>query len=145
MDYFDIQTTAELRQELKIKVEQAEIFCLLLSPTAVEMPWVNQEMQTAQLGSGSSSCFLCCREEDHSALASLSLRSVPLPHTLYDLQKGLVRGGQPAGGWRFRRGQCGQAESDSTRAVGGGRPRSIRKYASTCGTGAAESGGKTGA
>jgi hypothetical protein len=47
MDYFDIQTTAELRQELRIKVEQAEIFCLLLSPTAVESPWVNQEIETA--------------------------------------------------------------------------------------------------
>jgi hypothetical protein len=28
-------------------VEQAEIFCLLLSPTAVESPWVNQEIGTA--------------------------------------------------------------------------------------------------
>ena len=47
MDFFDIQTTAELRQELKTKVEQAEIFCLLLSPTAVESPWVNQEIEIA--------------------------------------------------------------------------------------------------
>jgi hypothetical protein len=47
MDYFDIQTTAELRKELRIKVEQAEIFCLLLSPTAVESVWVNQEIETA--------------------------------------------------------------------------------------------------
>src|SRR5215472_19294259 len=47
MDYFDIQTTAELRQELRIKVEQAEIFCLLLSPTAVESPWVHQEIEIA--------------------------------------------------------------------------------------------------
>ncbi len=49
MDFFDIQTTAELRQELKSKVEQAEIFCLLLSPTAVKSPWVNQEIETAIL------------------------------------------------------------------------------------------------
>jgi hypothetical protein len=47
MDFFDIQTTAELRQELRTKVEQAEIFCLLLSPTAVESPWVHQEIETA--------------------------------------------------------------------------------------------------
>jgi hypothetical protein len=47
MDFFDIQMTAELRQELKTKVEQAEIFCMLLSPTAVESPWVNQELETA--------------------------------------------------------------------------------------------------
>ena len=47
MDFFDIQTTAELQQELKIKVEQAELFCLLLSPTAVESPWVSKEIETA--------------------------------------------------------------------------------------------------
>src|SRR5215472_1531999 len=47
MDFFDIQTTAELRQELRTKVEQAEIFCLLLSPTAVESPWVHQEIEIA--------------------------------------------------------------------------------------------------
>ena len=47
MDFFDIQTTAELRQELRNKVEQAEIFCLLLSPTAVESPWVKQEIEIA--------------------------------------------------------------------------------------------------
>jgi len=47
MDFFDIHTTAKLHQELKTKVEQADIFCLLLSPIAVESPWVKQEIETA--------------------------------------------------------------------------------------------------
>ena len=47
LDFFDIQTTAELHQELKSKIERAELFCLLLSPTAVESPWVSQEIETA--------------------------------------------------------------------------------------------------
>jgi hypothetical protein len=47
LDFFDIQTTAELRQELATKVRQAGLFCLLLSPAAVESPWVGQEVETA--------------------------------------------------------------------------------------------------
>jgi hypothetical protein len=47
LDFFDIQTTAELRQELAKRIRQADLFCLLLSPTAVESPWVHQEIDTA--------------------------------------------------------------------------------------------------
>jgi TIR domain-containing protein len=58
LDFFDIQTTAELRQEQKIKVEQAELFCLLLSPTAVDSPWVNLEIETA-MAAGKGDCASC--------------------------------------------------------------------------------------
>jgi len=47
LDFFDIQTTAELRQQLASKVQQSELFCLLLSPSAVESRWVTEEIQTA--------------------------------------------------------------------------------------------------
>lgn len=47
VDFFDIETTAELRQELANKVRQAALFCLLLSPYAVESRWVGQEIETA--------------------------------------------------------------------------------------------------
>jgi hypothetical protein len=47
LDYFDIQTTAELRQELSSKVKQSDLFCLLLSPSAVESRWVNEEIEFA--------------------------------------------------------------------------------------------------
>ena len=47
LDFFDIQTTAELRQELSSRVRQAELFCLLLSPSAVESRWVGEEIATA--------------------------------------------------------------------------------------------------
>jgi hypothetical protein len=47
LDYFDIQTTAELRQELAKKVKEANLFCLILSPTAVDSRWVNDEIETA--------------------------------------------------------------------------------------------------
>ncbi len=47
LDFFDIQTTAKLRQELSNRVRQSELFCLLLSPSAVQSPWVAEEIETA--------------------------------------------------------------------------------------------------
>jgi len=47
LDFFDIQTTAELRGQLAARVRQAGLFCLLLSPSAVESRWVTEEIATA--------------------------------------------------------------------------------------------------
>jgi hypothetical protein len=47
LDFFDIRTTVELRQELAARIRQANLFCLLLSPNAVASPWVHQEIETA--------------------------------------------------------------------------------------------------
>ena len=47
LDFFDIQTAADLRQQLANRVRQAGVFCLLLSPSAVESPWVGEEIATA--------------------------------------------------------------------------------------------------
>jgi hypothetical protein len=47
LDFFNIQTSAELRQELASRVRQSELFCLLLSPNAVESRWVGEEVATA--------------------------------------------------------------------------------------------------
>ena len=47
LDFFDIQTAADLRQQLANRVRQAGVFCLLLSPSAVESRWVGEEIATA--------------------------------------------------------------------------------------------------
>ena len=47
LDFFDIETSAELRQELEKRIRQSQLFCLLLSPNAVDSRWVGQEIATA--------------------------------------------------------------------------------------------------
>jgi hypothetical protein len=47
LDYFDIQEASDLRQELSDKVRQSDVFCLLLSPSASESRWVNEEIEYA--------------------------------------------------------------------------------------------------
>jgi hypothetical protein len=47
LDFFDIRMTAELSSQLAEKVRDAEVFCLLLSPTAVQSPWVSKEIESA--------------------------------------------------------------------------------------------------
>lgn len=47
LDFFDVETSANLRQELAKRVKQSELFCLLLSPMAVESKWVSGEIKTA--------------------------------------------------------------------------------------------------
>jgi TIR domain len=47
LDFFDIQAAVELRQQLVNRVRQAGVFCLLLSPSAVESRWVGEEIATA--------------------------------------------------------------------------------------------------
>jgi len=52
LDFFDIQTTAELRGQLSARIRQAGLFCLLLSPSAVESRWVAEEIATALAAAG---------------------------------------------------------------------------------------------
>src|SRR5207253_3930440 len=52
LDYFDIRTSSELRKELRNRVREASIFCLLLSPSAVESRWVDEEIESALAAAG---------------------------------------------------------------------------------------------
>jgi hypothetical protein len=44
LDVFDIRVGADLRRELGEGIDNADVFCLLLSPTAVASPWVSEEI-----------------------------------------------------------------------------------------------------
>lgn len=47
MDFFDIQPTAQLAEQLSGGVDAAEVVCLLLSPTSVASQWVELEIDHA--------------------------------------------------------------------------------------------------
>jgi hypothetical protein len=47
MDLFDIRPSARLAGELEQGVANADVLCLLLSPTAVASPWVREELRYA--------------------------------------------------------------------------------------------------
>jgi hypothetical protein len=47
LDFFDIQPTAQLREQLSGNIKQADVVCLLLSPTAVASKWVAEEIENA--------------------------------------------------------------------------------------------------
>lgn len=44
LDVFDIQVAADLKRELGEGIGNADVLCLLLSPTAVSSPWVAEEI-----------------------------------------------------------------------------------------------------
>ncbi|PYH62046.1 toll/interleukin-1 receptor domain-containing protein [Aspergillus niger CBS 101883] len=48
LDVFDIQTGGEFDSDLFQVIGQQDLFCLLLSPKAVQSMWVEKEIQTAQ-------------------------------------------------------------------------------------------------
>jgi hypothetical protein len=47
LDYFDIKPTEILNEELSDNLEQAEVVCILLSPTSVDSRWVIIEAELA--------------------------------------------------------------------------------------------------
>jgi TIR domain-containing protein len=47
LDFFDIQPTAQLREQHSGNIKQADVVCLLLSPTAVASKWVADEIENA--------------------------------------------------------------------------------------------------
>jgi len=103
LDYFDIQTTAELREQLASRVRQAGLFCLLLSPSAVGSRWVGEEIATA----------LAARKDGLRVLPVI-LRPCLIPAQLdnivgFDASEGLDN---EAVRLRLARAVCGEAAVD---------------------------------
>jgi hypothetical protein len=48
LDVFDIRTTGKIQSDLFDIIGKQDLFCLLLSPKAVESRWVRQEIETAR-------------------------------------------------------------------------------------------------
>ena len=63
LDVFDIRVAADLKRELGEGIGNADVFCLLLSPTAVASSWVAEEI---------------ARAEEHAARRSMRLITVLL-------------------------------------------------------------------
>jgi hypothetical protein len=63
LDVFDIRVAADLKRELGEGIGNADVLCLLLSPTAVASPWVAEEI---------------ARAEEHRARRSMRLIAVLL-------------------------------------------------------------------
>ena len=63
LDVFDIRVAADLKRELGEGIGNADVLCLLLSPTAVASPWVAEEI---------------ARGQDHAARRGLRLITVLL-------------------------------------------------------------------
>lgn len=103
LDFFDIQTAADLREQLESRVRQAGIFCLLLSPSAVESRWVGEEIATA----------LAARKDGLRVLPII-LRPCLIPAQLdnivgFDASEGLDN---EAVRLRLARAVCGEAAVD---------------------------------
>lgn len=70
LDVFDIRVAADLKRELGEGIGNADVLCLLLSPTAVASPWVAEEIARGQEHTAGSGLRLCavllrpCRPPD---------------------------------------------------------------------------------
>ncbi|MBB5867532.1 hypothetical protein F4553_000911 [Allocatelliglobosispora scoriae] len=74
LDVFDIQPSAQLAEQLNSGIRSVDMICVLLSPTAVDSAWVNQEIETAR-----------ALETQGVQVLPIILRAAPLPEGLRDL------------------------------------------------------------
>lgn len=72
LDVIDIRTTNQLQQELFDSIDEQDIFCLLLSPSSVESPWVLREIEYAKTKEGLQ-------------ILPIILRSCSIPDSLGDI------------------------------------------------------------
>lgn len=101
MDLFDIRPSARLAGELEQGVSNADVLCLLLSPSAVASPWVREELR-----------YALAAEEKGLRVMPVILRAAPIPdeladHVALDATRGL---GDDATVMRVRRALGGNVE-----------------------------------
>jgi hypothetical protein len=74
MDLFDIQPAKRLNAELQQGVQNADVFCILLSPAAVTSKWVKEEIEHARN-----------MEEQGVRILPVIIRPCVIPQRLADL------------------------------------------------------------
>jgi TIR domain len=101
MDLFDIHPAARLAKELEQGVLSADILCLLLSPSAVESPWVRDEIG-----------YALTAEAKGLRVMPVIVRASPIPEQLADVVAiDATRGlDDPAVALRIRRALGGDVE-----------------------------------